>query len=155
MLPLEWGNSTLFRYMYTKTTHNAQLPWFAKTKGSRSKRQLFNHFIRWHINFRCQFRCKEKKCALLQDLRISTRGYAQSLASSQPSFRVFKKRKKQQQKQALLFALYLFLFSLVVTTLPPCTYFICRGFSRQISCCDAADVVNWANPHEDSHINRR
>lgn len=59
------------------------------------------------------------------------------------------RKKNKNKKQALLFALWFLLFSLVVTTLPPRTYFICRGFSRQISCCDTADVVNWANPHGD------
>jgi len=68
----------------------------------------------------------------------------------------FKTKKNNNKKQALLFALWVLLFSLLVTTLPPCTYFICRGFSsRQTSCCDTADVVNWANPHGDKHINRR
>lgn len=55
------------------------------------------------------------------------------------------KKKSNNKKQALLFALWLLLFSLVVRTLPPCTYFICRGSSRQISCCDTA-VVNWHGP---------
>lgn len=43
-------------------------------------------------------------------------------------------RNNNNKKQALLFPLWLLLFSLVVKTLPPSTYFICRSFSRQISC---------------------
>ena len=109
-----------------------------------------------------KFRCKEKNehyyvivyriCRFLQG---NTPNRLQVLSRRSGFF--LKRKKKTKTKTSIIVCFVAFTFfhgsdNFAATHL---YYFTCRGFSSQISCCDTADVVNWANPRGDKHINRR